>query len=276
MKFFQVNSFVDKLYAGNPAGVCLAYGDWPDETFMQRIATAADLSETAFVLAGAEGLGLRWFTPTTEVPLCGHATLAAAHVLFEHEGFANDEIVFKAGKNTLKVAYEGDLLMMDFPAAKIWQIDFIDAIDCFNYRPKEVWRSEDEYMLVFEDEEQVRGAVCNLEKAAKIDLFGLIVTAPATLPHVEFVSRYFAPKIGIDEDPVTGSAHTLLVPYWRDIMGKDEFRAVQLSKRGGSLFCRAVSSAGSNETDRVIIGGKAVTAWVGEYIYEFNRIARWI
>ncbi|MDR2167344.1 MAG: PhzF family phenazine biosynthesis protein [Clostridiales bacterium] len=256
MKIYQVDAFTNRLFSGNPAGVCLIYGSWMPVEIMQNIAAEINLPETAFVLAKGGELFIRWFTPTTEVPLCGHATLAAAHVLFKHEGFREREIIFRAGENVLKVAYEGDLLVLDFPAAKIWQIDPCDMVDCFNFRPKEVWRSEDEYMLVFENQKQVEGAVCNLGKAAKIDLLGLIITSPG-IGGMDFVSRYFAPKIGIDEDPVTGSAHTLLVPYWREVLGKEKFRAAQLSKRGGDLYCAADGA-------RVKIGGRAVTFLIGE------------
>ena len=256
MKLYQVDSFTDELFRGNPAAVCLVYGNWPAEKLMQNIAAENNLSETAFVLEKEGEMSIRWFTPATEVPLCGHATLAAAHVLFAHEGHTGN-LIFKSRQHTLKVAYEEDLLVMDFPMDKVWQIGVSDVPHCFNYTPKEVWRGTEEYMLIFEDECQVRNAVCDLAKAADIDLSGFIITAQANGDDFDFVSRYFAPKIGINEDPVTGSAHTLLVPYWQKIMGKDEFRAAQISERGGRLLCRA-------EGDRVKIGGRAVTYMVGE------------
>ena len=256
MKFYQIDSFTDKLFGGNPAGVIFLRGDWPDEGLMQDIAAENNLSETAFVLETAGRLAIRWFTPTTEVALCGHATLAAAHVLFNYEGFSG-ELAFDSASGVLKVAYEDGLLTLDFPAAKIWQIDFEDAIDCFNAVPAQVWRSATEYMLIFDSQADVENAVCDLSKAAKIDLEGLIITAKADAPNVDFVSRYFAPKIGINEDPVTGSAHTILVPYWQGVTGKSKFTAAQLSKRGGVLFCEAVG-------ERVKIAGQAATFLVGE------------
>jgi len=256
MKLYQIDSFTDKLFGGNPAAVMLFRGNWPDVDLMQNIAAENNLSETAFVLENGGGLAIRWFTPTTEVALCGHATLAAAHVLYNYEGF-DGELAFASASGELRVTRDGDMLTLDFPAAKIWQIDFEDALDCFNATPTQVWRSETEYMLVFDTQAQIENAVCNLAKAAKIDLEGLIVTAKADTPGVDFVSRYFAPKIGIDEDPATGSAHTLLTPYWHGVTDKTNFNAVQLSKRRGHLQCRI-------EGDRIKIGGRAVTYLIGE------------
>jgi len=256
MKFYQIDSFTDTLFSGNPAAVCILKDKWPGETIMQNIAAENNLSETAFVLDVDGRLEIRWFTPTTEVPLCGHATLAAAHVLFEHEGYQGG-LTFHSANYALKVAYEGELLTLDFPVAKIWKVDFKEQLNCFNAIPNEVWRSEDEYLLIFDSRHDVENAVCNLEKAARIDLLGIIITAQADEDNIDFVSRYFGPKIGIDEDPVTGSAYTLLVPYWSRVMGKENFNAVQLSKRRGKLFCRLADN-------RVKIGGKAVTYAVGE------------
>ncbi|MCL2397130.1 MAG: PhzF family phenazine biosynthesis protein [Defluviitaleaceae bacterium] len=290
MKFYQVDAFTDKLFGGNPAAVCLVYDQWPEESLMQAIAAENNLSETAFVLDVAGQLAIRWFTPTVEVPLCGHATLAAAHVMFNHENFGGDTLVLNSRNHVLKVAYEGDflsaldegkiaanrpshsaifpsgvkrkdsdVLTLDFPADHIWQIPFEAHMDCFNAAPMQAWRGTEEYLLVFENQSQIENMVCDLAKATKIDMSGFIVTAPADMPGVDFVSRYFAPKIGIDEDPVTGSAHTLLAPYWKEVLGKDNFTALQLSRRVGRLFCRI-------EGDRVKIGGKAITFAVGEIL----------
>ncbi|MCL2375907.1 MAG: PhzF family phenazine biosynthesis protein [Defluviitaleaceae bacterium] len=258
MKFYQVDSFTDELFRGNPAGICLLQGGWPSDALMQNIAAENNLSETAFVIKTGDEFGIRWFTPTVEVPLCGHATLAAAHVLFVHEGYEGS-LTFKSVDHTLKVTREDEMLVLDFPMDKIWQIGAEDVPQCFNFTPKEVWRGTEEYLLVFEDEMQVKNAVCDLKKASNIDLSGFIITAPSDRDDLDFVSRYFGPKIGIDEDPVTGSAHTLLVPYWQKVLGKDKFCAAQLSARGGRLICRA-------EGDRVKIGGKAVTYLIGEII----------
>ena len=223
---------------------------------MQSIAAENNLSETAFVLQQGDTFGIRWFTPVAEVPLCGHATLAAAHVLFNHEKIGMDEIVFKSSLYSLTVKYEGSILMMDFPRSDIWQVPFNDSLDCFNVTVEEAWRSENEYMLILQSEDAVRNAKCDLKKASQIDLHGLIITARATTD-ADFVSRYFTPKFGIDEDPVTGSTHTLLVPYWHGILSKSEFTALQVSARGGKLICRLAG-------DRIKIGGNAVTFFAGE------------
>jgi len=264
MKIYQIDSFTDELFSGNPAAVCLLDEVWLPEELMQSIAMENNLSETAFVLksSGGKPFGeyeIRWFTPVAEVGLCGHATLAAAHALFAHENFSEKELVFSSKRGVLTVAYENDLLTLNFPRDTVYQIDFEEKLDCFNIKPKEAWRGTDEYILVYENEAQVKDAVCDLEKAARIDLSGFIITAAAERAGVDFVSRYFSPKFGIDEDPVTGSAHTLLVPYWQRVMKKDEFHALQISKRGGKLFCRA-------ENDRIKIGGKAVTFFIGELL----------
>ena len=261
MKFFQIDSFTDTLFSGNPAGVCLLDDAWPSEETMRNIAMEINHSETAFVLCGNTGgrMPIRWFTPVAEVDLCGHATLAAAHALFNHEKVKEKELVFESRRGTLKVSYEDELLMLDFPRDGITKISFEDKHDCFQFKPKEVWRGTEEYLLVFDEEAQIKDAVCNLEKAAKIDLSGFIITALSNRKGVDFVSRYFSPKFGLDEDPVTGSAHTLLVPYWQGVTGRGSFNAHQISARGGKLSCRA-------EGSRVKIGGKAVTFCMGELL----------
>lgn len=257
MKFYQIDAFADKVFEGNPAGVCVLGGDWISDGLMQKIATENNLSETAFVVKSGDRFQIRWFTPMVEVPICGHGTLAAAHVLFNHENYKGDEIAFVAGDKTLYVTKEEDFLTMDFPSDNIYQIEPIDMVDCFNFRPKEFWRGTEEYMLVFENEQQVRNAVCNLEKARKIDLSGIIITARASSRGPDFVSRYFGPKIGIDEDPVTGSAHTLLTPLWSKKLSKSKLVAAQLSRRGGILYLE-------NNGSRTKISGKAVTYLIGE------------
>jgi len=227
---------------------------------MQNIAANINLSETAFVLEKNGELFIRWFTPTVEVDLCGHATLAAAHVL--HEKFGG-RLVFESGLYTLPVELVDGMLVLDFPMAELHRVDVKDVPVCFSIagdvpcRPVEAFTANDEYLLVFETQKQIEVAVCDLAKAAQIDRSGFIITAKADMPGFDFVSRYFAPKIGIDEDPVTGSAHTILVPFWRKAIDKDEFCAAQLSARGGVLHCRA-------EGDRVKIGGEAVTFLTGE------------
>jgi len=259
MKFYHVDSFTDKLFCGNPAGVCLLGADWLSDCLMQKIAAENNMSETAFVVNDGDRFGIRWFTPVAEVALCGHATLAAAHVLFNHESTADKRLEFSSRSGSLGVANEGGLLVLDFPCREIRKISFTEELDCFNVSPQEAWQGADEYLLVFENEVQVRSAVCDLEKAAKIDLSGIIITAKADAPQIDFVSRYFSPKFGINEDPVTGSTHTLLVPYWQTVMGKTSFEAFQVSERGGHLKCAA-------DGDRIKIAGKAVTYLIGELL----------
>ena len=239
--------------------MCLLHGSWLPDALMQNIAMENNLSETAFVLRrnASHTLAIRWFTPLAEVRLCGHATLAAAHALFVHEKVSASELCFESLSGMLTAHYEDDLLTLDFPRDTLHTTAFTPNIDCFQYQPKEVWRGTDEYLFVFKDEGEVRNAVCNMEKAAGIDRSGIIITAQAAHNGIDFVSRYFSPKFGLPEDPVTGSAHTLLVPYWQSVTGKDHFHALQISKRGGELYCRA-------KGDRIKIGGKAVTYFAGE------------
>jgi len=259
MKFYHVDSFASELFRGNPAGVMILRDGWLDEKLMLNIAMENNMSETAFVLLNIDEQNgdtphIRWFTPGAEVNLCGHATLAAAHVLFNHEG-ARGELCFNSRRGVLKVSKKGDLLELDFPKGSITKVSLNEEINCFNYLPDEVYKGEDDYLFVFSDEEKIRDIVCDLPKTSKIDLQGIIVTAKGK--EHDFVSRYFGPKIGIPEDPVTGSAHTLMVPYWQNITGKTIFKAMQLSKRTGELFCEAAG-------DRVKIAGKAVTYLEGE------------
>jgi len=259
IRFYQVDSFADELFKGNPAGVCLIYDEWLPEALMQNIAAEVNLSETTFVLRKDGKLYIRWFTPVAEVDLCGHATLAAAHALFRHENVREKTLTFQSRRGVLNVSYENELLTLDFPRDHIYPIEFTEQLNCFDEKPKETWRGTEEYLLIFEREAQIEQAVCNLEKAARIDLSGFIITAQSDRADADFVSRYFSPKFGIDEDPVTGSAHTLLVPYWQGVTGRDTFNARQISKRGGKLYCKAVK-------DRIKIGGQAVTFFAGELL----------
>ena len=252
MKIYQVDAFADALFKGNPAAVCLLEDDWLCDDLMQKIAMENNLSETVFVKRAGECYAIRWFTPTVEVPLCGHATLAAAHVLFNHENFKGDEITFESKDAVLKVTKSGDKLVLDFPIDNIWQIGLDETIDCFNFKPLELWCGAEEYILLLENEKQVQEAICDLNKAAKIDLAGLIITAQSSTEGIDYVYRYFAPKIGIDEDPVTGSNQCLLAPFWSQKLNKTSFIARQASARGGSLWVKL-------ENDRVKIAGKAIT-----------------
>ncbi|MCL1995195.1 MAG: PhzF family phenazine biosynthesis protein [Defluviitaleaceae bacterium] len=264
MKFYQVDSFANRLFSGNPAGICIVAGDWPKKSVMQSIAAENNLSETAFIKqrdTQGQEWDIRWFAPLAEVNLCGHATLAAAHVLFSHENINAQKLAFNSNSGQLFVEkQQHGLLVLDFPKDNIRQIEWNKKLDCFNFTPKQVWCGTEEYMLIAESQSQIYNAVCDLEKAAKIDLSGFIITAEGEDGSgFDFVSRYFSPKIGINEDPVTGSTHTLLVPYWQKVLKKDEFIAYQASARGGALFCHALG-------ERVKIGGYAVTFLQGEIL----------
>jgi len=257
MKIYHVDSFTDTLFQGNPAAVCILDKEWLPEDLMRKIAMENSLSETAFVIMKEDGSRhIRWFTPKCKVNLCGHATLATAHVLFNHEGVQDKEITFESRKGKLGVKRHEDYIMLDFPIDKIEKIDFFDELDCFNAKPVECYIGTDDYMLVFESQEQIENLECDMLKASKLsEREGFICTAKGK--DVDFVSRYFGPKIGILEDPVTGSAHAAMTPYWAKIMGKTEFSARQLSERGGELICKLMG-------ERVIIGGKAVTYSINE------------
>ncbi len=252
---YQVDAFADKVFSGNPAAV-VPLNKWLPDTIMQKIASENNLSETAFFVPEANGFFIRWFTPKAEVDLCGHATLAAAHVLFNHLGFAENEIKFNSRSGILKVKSEGKLLYLDFPASNLVEIP-IPAVmkGAFNTFPKKWFRGRDDLMLVFDHEKDVRNLVPDMNRLAEAKTRGIICTASSN--EFDFVSRFFAPAVGIEEDPVTGSAHTMLIPYWAKKLGKKELVARQVSARGGTLFCR-------NLNERVEIGGKAVTFLEGE------------
>ena len=257
MEFYAVSSFTKNPFGGNPAGVCILEERWPEDARLKAIAAQVNLSETAYVLEKDDMLQIRWFTPTVEVDLCGHATLAAAHVMFMRCGSEN--LVFTSGHHTLPVEKDGEMIVLDFPMAEISQLEIDEVPSCFDVKPIEAWTGHDEYMLVFGAREEVQSAVCDLNAASNINLSGFVITAAGEEAGVDFVSRYFGPKIGINEDPVTGSAHTLLVPYWRRVLGKDKMRAMQLSKRGGELHLEATGN-------RVRIGGHAVIYLKGRFI----------
>ena len=248
---YQADAFTDKLFGGNPAAVC-PLDEWLPDTTMQKIALENNLAETAFFVKNEHGYLLRWFTPELEIDLCGHATLASAHILFTALGHAQDTIHFdtlKAG--TLIVKREGDKYSMDFPSRPPFAADkpegLIEALG--GKSPKEILRSRD-YFLVYESEDDIINMQPDHSALAKIDTLGVIVTAPGK--GVDFVSRFFAPAAGVPEDPVTGSAHCNLIPYWASKLGKNTLHAHQVSARKGELWCEM-------KGDRVIMAGKAVT-----------------
>ena len=251
---YQVDASTDKLFHGNPAAVC-PLEDWLPDTVLQAIAEENNLSETAFFVKKDEAYELRWFTPVSEVDLCGHATLATAHVLFANSCKNETKISFSSKSGPLQVLREDDLLTLDFPATAGVRCDTpAELISALGINPIECYKNVD-YMIVLENENVVADLSPDFGKMKEIDLRGVMVTAPGDTK--DFVSRFFAPKYGIDEDPVTGSAHCTLAPYWAERLGKNELTATQISKRTGNLICRV-------ERDRVFISGKTVSYLHGE------------
>ena len=247
LEFYQVDAFSDRPFAGNPAMV-YRLEQWLSDELMQNIAAEHHLAETAFVVRQGAGWHIRWFTPATEVPLCGHATLASAHVLFEIYKEPAERLEFASQSGPLSVTREGDRLWLDFPLIEPRPIEASAAIEAaLGVKPLQVWESN-ELLVVLESEQAVRACQPDMAALAQLPWLGAIVTARGS-GH-DFVSRYFAPAIGIDEDPVTGSTHCLLIPYWAERLGKAELNAYQCSARGGALFCRL-------EGERVKIGGQA-------------------
>jgi PhzF family phenazine biosynthesis protein len=251
VRMFQVDSFTDRLFGGNPAAVCILE-NWLPETAMQQIAMENNLAETAFILTTENGYEIRWFTPKIEVNLCGHATLAAAHVLFNHMGYTEPEINFLSmSSGTLSVKTDGNLLTLDFPADVAKKIATPPVLlKALGIEPMETWQGKTDIMAVLPSEEDVIKLRPDFELLGSMDVRGIIVTAEGTT--TDFVSRFFAPQSGINEDPVTGSAHTTLTPYWAKELGKDKLSALQLSERRGNLWC-------TNMGARVAISGHAVT-----------------
>ena len=257
MKFpiFQVDAFASETFKGNPAAV-VPLQEWlPDET-MQNIAMENNLAETAFFVPTQAGFEIRWFTPLVEVDLCGHATLATAHVIFQEAGFTSDQIQFGSRSGMLTVKKELEKLQLNFPADAISEIKMsTDVVDAIGMSPIQSFKGITDYLLVYETEEQIRQIAPNFHLLKNTDARGVIITAPGN--EVDFVSRFFAPAVGIDEDPVTGSAHTTLTPIWAEKLGKSKMSALQLSKRGGELNVEL-------SRDRVLISGKAITYLQGE------------
>ena len=255
-KLYQIDTFTDKLYHGNPAAVCVTDKELSEE-LMQNIADENNLAETAFVVKTSEGYNIRWFTPAVEVDLCGHATLASAYVLFNHLAYEGDTIVFKSRKSgLLAVTKSGNLLTLDFPSDTLQEANTPQAlIDAFGSKPLKTYKGNTDFLLIFSNEEQIKAFEPNMDLIAKAGGRGVIVSAPGI--EVDFVSRFFAPQAGIPEDPVTGSAHTTLTPYWSKELNKTKLYAKQLSKRQGDLICEYLGN-------RVKISGIALSYLVGE------------
>lgn len=251
LDLYQVDAFTDKVFGGNPAAVCPLDGWLPDK-MLQDIAAENNLSETAFFVPDGKGFHLRWFTPVAEVDLCGHATLAAAYVIFEHLDFKESAIKLATKSGDLVVEKTQHGLRMDFPA---WAVEKAsehhDLTKAIGTKPKAVYRGK-YWLAEFETEDEVRMLTPDFKALQSIDdIDFLIITAPAKDKNIDFVSRFFCPKYGIDEDPVTGSAHCILTPFWSNRLNKKTLNAHQASKRGGYIQCESAN-------DRVKLSGQAV------------------
>jgi predicted PhzF superfamily epimerase YddE/YHI9 len=254
LPLYQVDAFSPRVFAGNPAAICPLEEWLPAET-MQAIAAENNLAETAFFVRNNGHFELRWFTPACEVDLCGHATLASAHVLFEVLNERGEQINFETKSGLLTVQREGELLVLNFPSRPPTAVEpHPDLLPSLGGEPMEVLAARD-YLVRYATENDVLALTPNLERLAKVDRFAVIVTAPGI--DVDFVSRFFAPAKGVPEDPVTGSAHCTLTPYWAMRLGKMEMRARQVSKRSGELLCRLLG-------DRVEMAGHAALYLRGE------------
>lgn len=253
LDIFQIDAFAEKQFEGNPAAV-VPLKEWLPDSVMQAIAEENNLSETAFFVPTKSGYHIRWFTPAKEVKLCGHATLASAYVLFNILGCTAKTVSFDSLTGELLVSKANNLLTLDFPAqppeachtpAPLTTGLGKAPIECLKH---------DDYLAVFENEDEVSSITPDYEALKQLDLRGVIATAPSS--EFDFIARFFAPKFGISEDPVTGSAYTQLMPYWSDKLGKSKLRAKQVSRRGGKLLCES-------KGDRILISGSAVTYMAG-------------
>ena len=255
MKIYQVDAFTENVFSGNPAAI-VPLDEWLDPHILQEIAVENNLSETAFFVKNEDNsYRIRWFTPETEVDLCGHATLASAHVLYEFLNFDGEKVVFESNSGQLSVQKENNLYWMDFPSNPPKPVpvpkllpEAIGAIPIYT-------GINTDLLVLLQDEETVRSVRPDLLILKKMEVRGTIITAPGK--DVDFVSRFFAPAVGVPEDPVTGSAHTVLTPFWSKRLKKEKLKARQVSKRGGDLTC-------IQKGDRVEIGGHAVTYMTGD------------
>ena len=249
MRQYVVDAFADRIFEGNPAAVCVMER-WPEEDLMLKITRENNLSETAFVVKEGEEYRLRWFTPGGEIDLCGHATLAAAHIITRFVEPGVERVGFQTLSGLLTVRAEGELLSMDFPAYQLKRLEVTEEItQALGARPSEVWRARD-LLCVFDRAEDVLALKPDMDKLLKVKGALMQVTAPG-MEGYDCVSRSFAPKMGVPEDPVCGSGHCHIIPYWAQKLGKTRFVARQASPRGGTLYCRM-------EGDRVILAGRAV------------------
>ena len=251
---YQVDAFGDGLFSGNPACVC-PLNEWLEDELLQKIAAENNVPETAFFVKEEGGFHLRWFTPTVEIHLCGHATLASAHVLYQYLGFEEEEIKFSSMSGPLRVIRGDGFYTLDFPVQELKAANMDEhLISALKALPNEAFET-DYYFLVYESREQIEAMDPDFEQMVKSPAKGVLASAPGRT--VDYVYRFFAPKMGIPEDPATGSAQTMLMPFWSDRFNKKKMNSLQLSKRGGKFECKLVD-------DRVLISGKAVTYFEGE------------
>ncbi|MCU4674328.1 PhzF family phenazine biosynthesis protein [Catenovulum sp. 2E275] len=254
LKIYQVDAFAQQVFSGNPAAV-IPLKTWLPDELMQQIAQENNLSETVFFVADNQAFKIRWFTPVSEVKLCGHATLAAAFVIFNQLNYQQDTIVFSSLSGELKVTKHQDWLALDFPAQPAQPVELPDALIKGLGKAPQVCLAAEDYLAVFDSEAELMAINPDVTELEKLAYRGVIVTAPSE--QYDFVARFFAPKVGIKEDPVTGSAFTQLMPYWTNRLAKKALFAKQVSARGGELKCELTG-------DRVFISGQAVLYLQGE------------
>jgi PhzF family phenazine biosynthesis protein len=259
LKMYVVNAFAESTFGGNPAAV-VVLDKWLDDELLQQIAGQNNLAETAFIVPGENDFSIRWLTPTVEVKLCGHATLAAAHVYFHHLHYTKDRITFHSKSGPLHVNRRKDgNLTLDFPADKLVEVESAGELErALKIKPVAVFKSSFDYMVVARDQAEIEGLAPDFSFLNKLPSRGTIVTAKGD--RADFVSRCFFPQSGIDEDPVTGSAHTAMVPYWAGKLNKTKMTAIQLSKRKGYLDCEFAR-------ERVLMSGAAITWLEGEVFF---------
>jgi len=262
MKIYQVDAFAAKPFKGNPACVCLMNSEKSEE-WMQNVAMEMNLSETAFLTKSKDGFDLRWFTPTTEVDLCGHATLASAHIIWETGILPRDaQAKFYTKSGLLSAVKDGDWIEMNFPKVPQEECEPFDELYMgLGVRPSYVGRSNRDYLIEVESEEIVKGAKPDFEQLRAVDSDGFIITSVSQTTDYDFVSRFFAPRLGVNEDPVTGSAHCVLGPYWAEKLLKQELIGLQASKRTGVVKLKV-------QRVRINIIGKAVTVFKGDLLEE--------
>lgn len=256
LRLYQVDAFATKLFSGNPAAV-VPLEEWIDETLMQQLAMENNLAETVFFVPKGNDFEIRWFTPEVEINLCGHATLASAYILFNKLGYDKSSITFHSKSGPLSVTRDGEMIKLDFPSWNPERVEtypegLIESLGHPDFNG--VYKNRD-YLVELHDEDAVRNCRPDFAKMKKTGA-KVIITAPGK--EVDFVSRFFGPSVGIDEDPVTGSAHSQLIPFWSYKLGRNVMQARQLSKRGGTLYCE-------QRGDRVIMGGHCVFYMEGEF-----------